>query len=403
MSTNAAVIVAVVALAFGAGLGWLLRGEPEAPSPDVITVRDGVGADSEEPSLEADPAAAAARIAELETKLETVVAERDELQKSLAAAGIPEGGAATEGERVARALKLKGARFVYEGMEKTLDDMQWQTIATAIASMVPQLNELGENLAAGKGAGDLPMQIQKHNVPLIQAAVAASQGGMPGYGINGAFTHPALVANMIFSTLLEAGEALSESQTERLGQIADRFVAEDAALRAEVPVNREKPFALAALVAESEMKDRFYKSVDEILTPAQLDILHPPTLRDRTAGDIFSAGLIWMQSAQVARVKNAAELSERLTEGLMRKFQIPEEEKEAVGRAVGDWAAKFGPATFTPLDALEKNNMVKMDRIRAAGRPMVELYKELVRSLPAQEAVADRLRTTTFLVVPAGQ
>jgi hypothetical protein len=400
MSTST--IVAVLAsLVIGAAIGWYAASSPSSGTSPLTSGEAAPARGSQdEVRLEADADFATQRLAELETKLETVTAEREALRKIIADAGLTDEGAPDEAARIAQAAALKGPRFVFEGMEAPLSEMKWKTIAESVVAMGPLMGELGQALADGKSAGDLPQRIQKYNVPLIQAAVAASQGGMPGHGINGAFTHPALVANMVYSTLLEAGQPLDDGQVEKLGQIADRFVAEDARMRAGVG---EESWALEQLVLESEIKDRFYKAVDAILTPPQVDVLHPPSLRDRTAGDIFSAGLIWLQSAQVGRAAGPDDLAQKITAGLMRQFQVPEEEKDAVARAVGDWASGFGPDVFTPLDPLEKNNMVKMDRIRTAGRPMVALYKELVRSLPAQEEVGQRIRASAFLVVPAGQ
>ena len=398
--SNTTILAAVVCLLLGAAVGWFAR-EPGSESPEPVPHTEPAedrGA-SDEIGLEADGEFAVERIQQLESQLKEAFTERDSLKQALADAAAGKVSAQDEVARIAAAAELKGPRYTYEGLEKTLKEIKWDKIAKAVVGMAGPMKELGEALAAGRPAGDLPQKVQKFNMPLIQAAVAANQGGMPGHGINGSFTHPALVANLIYSTLVEAGLPLDDAQAEKLSQLADRSVEDDRRLRA---ARTDESWAMEQLVMESEMKDRFYKAVDSLLTPEQVEVLHPGALRDRTAGDIFSAGLIWMQSAQVARARDREDLTQKITAGLMRRLQIPEEEKEAVGRAVGDWAAKFGPDAFTPLDDLEKSNMVRMDRIRAAGRPMVDLYKEIARSLPGQEEVIKRLRETAFLVVPAG-
>ena len=68
-----------------------------------------------------------------------------------------------------------------------------------------------------------------------------------------------------------------------------------------------------------------------------------------------------------------------------------------------DWAGRFGPEQFTPLDNLERKNMVKMDRLRFAMRPMVELYKELASRFANDPELVGRIRDAAFLVVPAGR
>ena len=401
MSSKAVAGFCIAAALAGAGIGWVAK-----PTPTDTVAEGAVDAGADDAGSAAGPqlqtsdlVVAHAEIAKLKKAVSDAQREADGLRQELAVARgeakVPEGS--EEQRKLAEALKAP--RYSYEKFDKGLAQIDWKKSAEAIRELAPLIPKILESVAAGGTmAPELQKRAQELNAPLIQVAMVLKGAEVPGTGYNGPFTHPAVAANMVYASLIEAGKPLDEQQVQQLKEIGDRFVQEEAVLRER---GKQEKFALAMLLGESEIKDRFYKAVDQILTPEQVDLLHPGSLRDRVQGDLFSAGLIWLGHFQGSFGANREAIAINVTKTAMAHFQIPEADRPAVVRLVSDWLQSFDEAALAPMDDMEKAAFVKMSRIRTGGAPMLALYKELAREMVANEDVVKRIQDSQYVLLPA--
>lgn len=402
MSSKAVAGFCVVAALAGAGIGWSAKPAPADTANEGVADAgaDDAGTDSSGPALRADPIVGqVARINDLERDLANTKREADALRQELVAA---KSGAkkvpSSEAEHIAMARALKVPRYGFKKFDQGLVQIDWKKSAAAIHELGPLLPDIMRGMASRTISPELEAKAQELNAPLIQVAMILKGASVPGTGYNGPFTHPAVAANMVYATLVEAGLPLDDDQVEKLKKIGDTHAAEEAALRKR---EADEPFQIAILLAESDLKDRFYKAVDAILTPEQLNILHPGQIRDRVQGDLFSAGLIWLGHAQAAIGSNRADIAKRLTDLAIRQFQIPETDRAAVARLASDWMQAFDEAAIAPLDSMEMTAFIKMGRIRAAADPTLTLYKELAREMGSHPEIVKRIQQTSMVLLPA--
>ena len=399
MSSKAIAGFCIVAALAGAGIGWAAKPAP-APSTEDASVDAGVddGRSTQAPQLQTSELMAAhARIKQLEKDVMAATVEASALRNDLVAARAGFKPPSNPAEHRAMAEALKIPRYRYEKFDKGLLEIDWKKSADSIYKLAPLISDLAQAVAAGRPPQAFQKKIQELNAPLIQVAMTLKGAQVPGDGYNGPFTHPAVAANMVYATLIEAGKPLDEQQVEMLKTIGDTFVAEELALRQR---EADEEFALVTFLGESNLKDRFYKAVDAMLTPEQLEILHPALMRDRVQGDLFCSGLIWPGHADAAAGATREDIAKRVADIAVRQFGIPDTDRGAVDRLVADWLQSLDEAALAPLDEIERGNFVKMSRIRAASGPMLTMYRELVREMASNPEVVTKIKESAFVLLP---
>ncbi|GEM_PF-6914346 len=275
--------------------------------------------------------------------------------------------------------------------------IDWRMAGRTMKEMIPLLEKLNEALEKG---GEIPLdlagEIQKLNGNLLSQAKAFLEAGVPGSGVNGAWTHPAVTANFMNALLAEAGMSLDEGQREALSRLGRRYASENEILR-----DRGKdPNALAldSLLKEVELKDRFLEETEAMLSADQRRILHPESLRGRIGMDLFSSGLVLAQYLRPVPVRNPGQLADSLRSSLAGSLELSGPARAKVDRLVREFADslpeeiwKGGPKGKAPL---------RKAWVQAVARRQLGLMKRILREVPMADADRRQLRSSMRIFLP---
>lgn len=374
-------------------------GLPAEPGAEVADAEPDLGIEPDEPAgMGGALSAPQAREDYLVSELEKERARAERLAAEIAAfkAGEgPEGGASADPDEASGGVE---ARYVFEGTEKALRALDLDAAGEAYQNMTPLITELLDSLAAGKPKMHLQQDISRWNMTLVNQAMSMQGGGLSGNGINGVFTHPAIQVNYVYAALKAGEQPLTEPQERALKELGDRFVKEEAKRVARYD---ETTLELAKLVEEADLKARFYADVDALLTPAQVEVLHPERMRGRIQADLFSSGLLWAMRVQALPFREREDLATSIAENVMRHFQLGSEHELLVGELAREYAGRFSGAFLAhEPDALDKIGLFQEARVRESARQLITLLEALVDRLPVDADVRKTIRGTAFALVP---
>ena len=399
MTSKALVGSCVAAALVGSAVGWALKPAPEVvvdSEHTVPVVGDSDAGDA--PTLGTSEMAAQAERRQLETQLATAQDTIKRLQGEMEALANSSAVPITEEKRLELAQALKLHRFRFKKLDKGLGDVDWKEVAASVNGISEVVGQIATEASAGRPVGpELQQKAMQLNAPLVKMAFGLTASDVPGTGVNGSFTHPAVTVNLVYAALEEAGQPLDEGQLEKLKALGSRYVAEAAALPNFDP---KQDLAFEGLWREFVLKDQLYRDIDALLNPEQLAVLHKEEMRDRMMADLFSAGLLWQPYVQARFGATRDEVAASTAKLLSTQLKVDPADQPIVERLVQDWVGKMSNEAIGPLDTLEKSNFVRMDRIRAAGPPMLALYQELYRELANNEAARTQLRASNYLLLP---
>lgn len=375
---------AVAALCFVAG--WSLKTEGDR---SARAARENVAAapvpDPENERLKQDLAAERTLRQEAEEKLRAATAAVEERGP---------GGQADAPETA------KGPRFLFPEYEKVLAEIDWEEVGTSTAKLAPLLVELLDVLEkTGTVPPEMIGEIQKWNAQLVTVALKVQAAGVPGSGINGSFTHPAVDVNVIHATLKAGGNALSAEQEARVEDIGRRYAAEEAQRNAAYPDGTP---ALRRLAEEAAAKDRFYAEVDDALTPGQRDFLHPEAVRGFTQLDLFSSGIMTYMEVRPLDMKDREAAVKKMTDKHFEKFGLDPASRPVVEQLVRRWAERVAEAELdTPREKdIGMPMLTRSERVRKAAQLQLELWDELQRRVPMTDEQRKKIAAETNIVVP---
>jgi len=387
MKPSTVLFLAIVVSATSFAAGWMIRsgggghteGRSSSTSPSLVSREeyDRVNAD-----------------------LKREVARTRQLELDLEAARTPQppeppGGCGAE---EAAPLDRKAPRFVYGPLEDALRAMDWETIGESLHAMPPLLDQLADALLNGKEMPASVGEIQRWNGPLVTQALTAQRAGVPGTSVNGAFTHPALVANMIYAALQKSPLPLSEEQVQTLDTLGRRFADEDARRLAAYPAGT---LELRKVIDECDLKDRFFAEVDGILTGAQRDLLRPAGARGYMGMDLFSSGLVWATLARPRPFPDLPQLESMVASEIRRKYGVAETSLPVVQELVRSAVQALGEEYLAVTTAQSGGmRMIPIARVRPAAKVALALREALLQRIPLDDAHRTIVMADTEVVVP---
>ncbi|MGQ0614117.1 MAG: RNA polymerase sigma factor [Planctomycetaceae bacterium] len=388
VTTKATLAITALCAAAAFFAAWTLRPSP-APLPR-----------SAAPGLEARLRASEERIAEVsrdlaaaEQKVTALETENRELRERLdrAPAAPAEDGSDP-------AAKQKGPRFVYQETADALEAVDWEEAGLSMAKIGPLLEELAAALLEGREMPASVGEIQRWNGPLVTMALTLQQKGVQGTGVNGSFTHPSVLVNLVYGTLLKAGKPLSSDQEKLLDAIGIRFLEED---RRRLAGYAPDALALRRLIEETALKDRLFAEVDAILNDDQRRVLHPPMTSGWTGLDLFSGGIVYATVARPLDFADRTSLAAAVGELVASRLMIEGEAKAAMAAQVQAWAARLPEKLLSvERDGLTAMMMMRLDHVRAAALSQLELFEGLAAGLALAPAQRKSLAEESIVLVP---
>lgn len=282
---------------------------------------------------------------------------------------------------------------------EVLNKVDWKVMGEVSAEMQPLLVEM---LRVLQETGDVPtelaVQIQQLNSKLIAQVPAILKSGAPGFGTNGAYTHPLFVANTLASTLTAGGQPLDAAQQAAIAGLVHSFSVEN-----ETISNGQHEYALEQLLAETEMKERFYNEVGTRLTAEQHAQIYPQGA-DHDGANLFSPGLMTTPHAQPIAAKSPADFARLASNRLGEQLGLDESAASAVRSIVERMAGQATDLWQHPADRTEtKLKMLRSGRMTTALRHQIAMMREINRQVPLTPEQRKKLSKMRGVLVPLPQ
>jgi hypothetical protein len=337
-----------------------------------------------------------AEIARLNQRLAEASADRTAVAPPPAtpAAAAPAEAPAAPLPAVSAAAAFADARYA-----ETLAKIDWAKIGEVTKEMQPMLVELLKQAAeTGKPSTELALKLQELNGKLVSQVPAMLASGAPGFGPNGAYTHPLFVANSLAATLAAGGKTLDANQLAAIDGLVRSFAAENDAL-----AGAPRGFELERLLAESEMKDRFFAEVTSRLSPEQQAMLYPKEMAEYDGANLFGSGLMVRPYAAAIPSKDPADFARLATNRLTEDLGLDEAASARVRGILEASAARATDSFAMPVDATEKAmRMMRKGRATGALRAQLDAMRAIERDggLTAEQLAKLRKAQQIFVPVP---
>lgn len=332
------------------------------------------------------------RIAELELQNASLRAQNLEREAVPVAAPV----VAKEPEEPA-AKEPAGMTFTDPRFADALAKVDWEAMGAVTHEMGPVLAEL---MAALKDDGsELPVElvgkVQELNGKLVAQVPAMLEAKLPGFGENGFYTHPLVAANILASTLEAAGTALTPAQKHSIDGLVASFARENQAI-ADAP----HEFRVEHLLAECEMKDRFYSEVGGVLAPNQHGAIFLDGANKYDGGSLFSSGLVEQVYAQPVPARDAADFARNASRKIADELDLDDATAAQVRTLLEQHSA--APELWRDRGDVTEKTLQKMraGRTRTALRHQIQWMRVLQSQVALTPAQKKKLAATPWVLVP---
>jgi hypothetical protein len=242
----------------------------------------------------------------------------------------------------------------------------------------------------------LAVKIQELNSKLVAQVPAMLQAGLPGFEVNGAYTHPLVTANTLSSTLAAAGQPLTEAQRAMMSGLVRTFSVENQSI-----ADSSHEFTLEYLLAETEMKDRFYKEMSTLLTPEQYRAMYPEGSQGNDGVSLFGTGVVTRMYADAVPAANAADFARTASNKISESIGLDEATATQVRGVIERMTGASPELWQDPADSAEKRfSFLKRGRTPAALRRQIEVMREIERSVSLTPEQKKKLRAMKKILVP---
>lgn len=290
-----------------------------------------------------------------------------------------------------------GAAFQDPRFAEVLAKIDWATMGQVTKEMQPLLAELVKKMQeTGQVPLDLAAKIQELNSKLVAQVPAMMESGAPGFGPNGSYTHPLFVANTLAATLAASGQQLDANQQAAIDGLVRTFSAENDAI-----VAGSRDFDLEHLLAEAEMKDRFFSEMTTRLTPEQQAKLFPADMPGYDGINLFSASLMTRPYTAPIVAKDAGEYARTATNRLGEELGLDEAAAAKVRAVIESHAARAQDLWANPADKTETTlRMLRTGRTTTALRHQIEMLRAISREVDLTPAQREKLKGLKQVLVP---
>ncbi len=280
---------------------------------------------------------------------------------------------------------------------EALAAVDWKLVGDVTHEMGPMLVDLAKLMEnGGEVPPELAIQIQQLNSKLLAQLPALLKAELPGFGANGAYTHPLVVSNSLASTLQAAGLPLDAGQHDRMAGLVRAFGTESRMI-----ADSQHEFALEGLLAETEMKDRFYGEVSTLLTPQQHAAMFPEGSQAYDGVSLFSTGLMTRPFTDGVPSSSPADFARLASNRLGEEVGFDEATTTRV-RAVVERVMASAPELWQDKAGTTetKLRMLKAGRTSAALRRQLQVMREIQRQVPLTPEQKKKLASLRYVLVP---
>ncbi|MCA8911425.1 MAG: hypothetical protein KDB82_06955 [Planctomycetes bacterium] len=408
------IAVAVIALVVGAAGAWLVLSGVERPTANSPAMHDEPAdadtADNEE-ALPAekqgtrdDSSKLRAQLTDSRKQVTDLSKERDDLKgektsleednKKLKTKLEQRDGRIKELEELAAGPNRMLVSFGKWGEMKEVRETDWNDLGEAYVKMIPLLKELAASMAEGKTPDpETRQKIQSENQRLIAYYAKVIKKLPTNAAMNGEFTHPINMVNILAGQLAEAGMPLSDDQKKQLAALGDRYDERWDALQKGYD---DKTWMLQKLYDEADLKQWFYDEVFKVTTTDQKDIAIPVEVRGMVGLDLYSPGLMLQGNIRPLKSNDLASLKQNLKTSVTNATTIPAETLDGAEYIFDDW---LNALNLQPMSGMESNLYRTLPIIQAAKQQLVAMHA-LDDGYVVDEEIHKKLRFVQTIIVP---
>jgi hypothetical protein len=301
-------------------------------------------------------------------------------------------------ERVAdlapKAVDPQAFRFGLPEKVASFDSADWPTLADHMLELRDLITAVrDEFLRIGRPTAATMTRVQKHNMPLARFALALG----PEIGednANSAYTHPAVIANLIRSSLQHAGDPLTRDQELAIKVLGDAW--ERDLTRGVVPPGSPE---LGGLVAKVDAKLRFLADVKAVLSSSQRSALFNPETEGRLHLDLLSPALDYVHRFPV-ETRGRADMETKLLEQLFEHAGVEVENLTPYAWVAREWVDEM-PGVLTPIARLSQElAFPHVDAIQQHAQAQVRAVARILGMGRLEAENAEKVRALTWLLDP---
>ena len=395
-------VVSVLAGALCSAIGFGIGRTTSQPQGSAEGQR--VISESEYTTLVDDGVAVKERLTTAEAERESLRSERDALTERIArvkadlAAATESAKTIASGETASETASTLVVSFGKWGDLAENRNANWPELGGAVTAINDMVAPLYEDIAAGRTVSPAVQQlIGVENQKLVRFGVSILEkipSNAP-MSVNGEFTHPISLINLIASMLEGAGLPLSPSQRQELAVIGEGYDREFAALEGGYS---ESTWELTKVVDELSLKRDTMLAVEEKLTPVQREIVVIPQIQNRIRLDTLSPVNMVVMNVGPVLIESPEVMLEKLVEKWSESFGIEaaafQENTDLLVRYQQDVADILEPV------ARETASFVHLDDVVIAGRAQERLFIDLAMRSIFGEELLEGLRAHTRWAVP---
>lgn len=287
-------------------------------------------------------------------------------------------------------------RFGVPRQAQVFDKAEWPTLAGHMKELTATLAELKDTVTAGGQPSQAQIaRIVKHNTPL--ATFAVGFGSDIGDGTaNGAYTHPAVIANLMRAALAEASLPLTDEQEIAIQALGNAWIGEQERVVAGFPADAP---IMGKTVQEVDAKLRFLASAQTVLTGAQRSVLFPPETAGRLKLDLLSPALVYVLSFPV-QASDAADMEKKLLGQLFAQAGVAMEDLEPYAWIGREWVDAIpgvtNPQRETSIDLVFPH----VDQVQLRARAQAAAIERVLAMGGLTDTQEASLRSVQSLLYP---
>jgi hypothetical protein len=275
-------------------------------------------------------------------------------------------------------------------------DADWKEIGGAAKELIPLLKELAEDIRNGKEMSpELLEKIGQQNQTLVAYWARIRKILPTNASVNGEFSHPINMANMLAAHLESAGMPLSDEQIAAIQKLGADY---DSRWEKMVNAYDDSTFELQKLIDEGELKEWFKAEMLRVCTPEQRALAVPPEIDGLVGLDIYSAGVMLQVAVEDVRAPDTETLKERLKDEIATLTPMERAVLDTASFLFNDWVVTLQPQ-LAPRPQAQMNQYLTGEILKSA-RAQLKVNKELHANYAQDAEVKKRLHDSARILYP---
>lgn len=363
--------------------------DPIAPQPDAKTSQDLRAARERADKLDSERQAAV-------LDRDTLASENARLKERVATLEkeLGDAKAAPTPDRPASTGKLPVAFGAWGELDE-LKNADWNDLGGALQGMTPHMDALAQSLREGKQPDpEIMKKIGAQNMKLVKLAVAL-QGKVPTHtsNVNGEYTHPITMVNLLAAQLAAAGNPLSDAQRKRLSEHGDEY---EKRWKTQNEGYGAETLLLKKILDEAELKQWFTDQMWQVTTPEQKALVVTPSVEGYLGLDLYSPALMFQGIARPLQAPARDVLKGHMKDWMARNFGVTRETLDGAEYAFDDWLTSM---TLEPK-AVDQAAFMHFREILAAGKAQLSLLTTLLGTVLNDAEVTKKVQAEDAVIVP---